>query len=394
MILSVENKLDQAPNTLVTFLANAGTVGGTVFPIKNVNGFNQNWAFQLGKTGEAQAEILINPNSPTGGTVLNSSGSALYAHQIDTPVYQINYDKVIFYRNIAGTTGSGTPLSNGTVSITPSQFYTEYNDPTATSTYGYQAQFYNSLSGQQTNLSSYFFSTGATFYSLQKLRDRAKHDLYSANYIKDDNTIDDWINEWLEIMTNSMIKVNQGYAQGTVIYPFGPPSGSPQVCLGTITDPLFVRPVKLEVSYDGNIWTTSTELKPYQFSSQDFYSAIYPCHYWQGDNVFGVLPTTQSGSAKFTYNLRYAPLVNDTDEVPLILKGYTTSCIEYVLHKAYSLDQKDDTADAHFQKFVLYQNAFVSEITPRDLTSEKMINMSDSISGMNEDVTLITEYFV
>ena len=394
MLLSIENKLDQAPNTLVTFLSTAGTAGGTAFPVKNVNGFNQNWAFQLGKTGEAQSEILLNPNNPAGGTVLNSSGVALYNHNVDTPVYQTNYDKVIFYRNIAGTTGSGTILANGTVNITPSQFYTEFNDTTGASTYGYQAQFYNSLTGQQTALSSYFFSTGPTFYSLQKLRGRAKHDLYSAQYIKDDSTIVDWINEWLEIMTNSMIKVNQGYAQGTVVYPFGPPAGSPQVCLGTVTDPLFVRPVKIEVSYDMNTWTTSTELKPYQFSNQDFYSAIYPCHYWQSDNVFGMLPATQAGFVKFTYNLLYTPLVNDSDEVPLILKGYTTSCIEYVLYKAYSLDQKDDPADGHFQKFLTYQNAFITQITPRDLTSEKMINFSDSISGMNEDVVMITEYFV
>ena len=54
-------------------------------------------------------------------------------------------------------------------------------------------------------------------------------------------------------------------------------------------------------------------------------------------------------------SLRYTPLANDTDELPQLMKGYTTSFIEYCLYKAYSLDQKDDTGDKHYQKAVMMQ---------------------------------------
>ncbi len=391
MLLQVENNLDKQQSTQFSNLSSAISAGGTVFPVKNVNGFNQNWAFQLGKTMEGQAEILTNPNNPSGGTALNSQGTNLYSHPIDTPVFQIHYDKVIFLRSTTGTSGTASAIA--TVSITPNQFYTEYNDASGALTYAYQSQFYNSVSGDTSGTSSWFIPGGPTFYSLQKLRSRLKHDLYSANYIKDDNTIIDWVNEWLEIMTNSMIKVNQGYALGTASYPFSL-SGTPSLALGTVTDPLFKNPIKVEITYDGVNYVNSMEIPYRSFGMNDNFSAIYPRHFWMGDTVFGILPPGTGGTVRMSNSIRYNPLVNDTDELPQILKGYTIGCIEYGLYKAYSLDQKDDIADRHFQKFVMYQNAFISEITPRDMTGEKMINLSESISGMNEDVVLSTEYFL
>ena len=370
---------------MYSFLSTNLAAGGTVVPVKNINGFTNQWSVQLGQTGEEQAEILTVSGVPSG-TALNTSGTIVYAHPQDTPVYNIHYDKVIFLRSTAGTLGTATALA--TVSITPDSFYTEYNDSTGVATYAYQTQFYNSVSGDLSGTSSWFVPGGPSFYSLQKIRTRIKGNLFDANYIKDDTTIDGWINEYVEIMTNAALKVNQGYNLGTTQYAFGTAG------LGTVTEPLYKYATKIEITTDGINYYNSAEIPVNRFSSTEIFSPIRPRHYWQGNTVFGILPNGNAGTARFNLGELSTQLVNDSDELPQFLKGYTTGCVEYGLYRAKSLDQKDQAGDSHYQKFLGYQNAFVTEITPRDQTGEKYINFVEGIGGRSEDVLLGTEYFV
>lgn len=390
MILSVTNNLTKEPSTVRTFLSTAITSGGTTIPVKNINSFQDQWAVQIGETGESQAEIQVISGTPSG-TALNTSGTFLYNHNIDTPIYQLHYDKIIWLRSTSGTTG--TPSAIATTAITPNLAYTEYNDASGAATYAYQVQYYNSVSGDTSGTSSWFTPGGPSFYSLQKLRQRAQDALYSANYIRNDTIVNDWINEWLEIMTNGAIKVNQGYSVGTAQYAFSPATGNPAQSLVTITDSLFKQAYKVEVTTDGVHWINSREIPNSQWSNGDYFSSLDPRHYWFGDNVLGILPNTVSGTVQVTYGKRTTPLSNDSDELPQSMKAYTTGCIEYVLYRAFDLDQKQSLADDHYQKFILYQNAFIAEITPRDQSSEKYINILDSLSGMDESVNLVNEYF-
>jgi hypothetical protein len=382
MIISVENSLDKQSTTLASFLSTNGTAGGTVVPVKNINGFQTSWAIQLGRTGEEQAEILT--ISSIGGTALNTAGTARYAHPIDTPVYQTHYDSVIILRSTSGTTGTPTALS--TVSITPDSFYTEYNDANGAATYAYQSQYYNSVNGDRSGTSSWFVPGGPTYYSLQRLRDRIKKSLFSSQYIKEDDTITDWINEWVEQMTNKALKLNQAYSVGTAGYSFGTAS------LGTVTASLFKYAMKIEVTWDGITYTSSTEIAVNQFSATDTFSSVSPRHYWQGDTIFGILPNGSSGTARFTLGQLQSELVNDTDELPQYLKGYTSGCLEYCLYKAYDLDQKQDIAESHYKKFKTSQGEFITDATPRDQTGEKYINFVEGI-GSADDPSL-ADYFV
>ena len=95
MILSVENNLDRQPSTQVTFLSTNVTSGGTIFPVKNINGLQSNWAQQIGKTGEEQSEI-VNISGAISGTVFNTASTGRFNHNIDTPIYQVHYDSIIF----------------------------------------------------------------------------------------------------------------------------------------------------------------------------------------------------------------------------------------------------------------------------------------------------------
>lgn len=377
MLLNVENSLSRQPSTQVSYLSTNGTAGGTVWPVKNIAGINNQWAQQIGQTGEEQAEIVVVSGAPAG-TAFNSSGTAKFSHPMDTPIYQIHYDKVVFLRSTAGTAGTATALA--TVAITPDSFYTQYDDTSGAATYAYQTQYYNSASGDLSGTSPWFIPGGPSFYSRQKLRDRVKHDLANATYIKNDDTIHDWITEWTEEMTNSALKVNKAYSAGTAQYSFGTAG------LGTITAPLFKYASKIEITSDGVTWRQTTELPMNRYSSTDIYSSISPRHSWQGDTVFQILPNGNAGTARMNLGQINTPMTSDSDELAQFLRSYTRGCIEYCLYKAKDLDQKDTEADRNYQKHLMIKKDFVAEITPRDFTGPQFIDIVDGDTGMESDI--------
>lgn len=371
MLISVENSLPNLPTTQNSYTSTNLTSGGTSVPVRNINPFSADSAIQLGNTGESQSEIRVVSGVPASGTI-NLSAALTYDHSLDTPVYDIHFDQIIFLRSTAGTAGTATAI--GTVSITPNSQFTDYDDTTGIATYAYKTQFRNSVSGDLSSESDWFVPGGPTFYSLQALRTRAKAALFNASYLKNDDVVTDWINEWVEQMTNSAIKVNQGYSIGTVAVAFGTTG------LGTITSSDFKTANKLEVSYDGVAYGNSSEIPLSSVDAGDTFSSLYPRHSWEGDTVFRVMPYGL-GTARITYSKLPTRLEDDVDELPLSLRSYTTSCIEYVLYRAYDNDEKPDQATAHYQKFAKLQNDFIREITPRDFTGPKYIDLTEGLSG-------------
>ena len=214
MLVRARNTLDTT--ALSSNLTNNTAIGASTLPVQNINSFSASWAVQLGRTKEENAEIVVLGTATPSGTALALSGTARYAHNIDTPVYATKFDKIIFKRSTAGTSGTATAMTNGTVTITPDSEYTQFDDTTALSTYAYKAAYYNSVTVEVSSDSDWITPTGFSFYSLAKLRQRSKDAIYNAGYIKSDEVIDDWINEWQEQMGNSAIKVNESYALGTV----------------------------------------------------------------------------------------------------------------------------------------------------------------------------------
>ena len=384
MIINIQNDLAKASGIQQTYVASAVSAGGTTSPVKNIAGFNNQWAQQFGQTGEETAEIMIISGAPSG-TALNfgtspshTGGTLLFAHAQDTPIFQIHYDQIVINRSTTGTGGAFSSI--GVANITPDSQFTSYNDASGASTYAYAVQYYNSVSGDLSGSSSMFIPGGPTFYSLQSLRQRVKDKLYSAGYIRDDTIITSWINEWVELMTNSAIKVNKGYLLGTNQYGFSTNG------LGTITDDYFKQAVKIEVTWDGVTFIPSSEINLYDFTETDFFNTYSPRHTWVGENIFEILPHTTAGTAKITYSKRFTPLVNDSDEPPLTLKAYTTSCTEYALSVAYGLDQKGEESQQHYQQYMQGNAEFINQISPRDQTGVKLISISESISGLGDDL--------
>jgi len=383
MLLSIQNNLvtTQTINSRVT---TNGTAGGTAIPVRNLNGFGAQYAVQLGMTGEEQSEIVI-IDSPTDTFLpIYSGGTLRYPHPLDTPVYQINYSQVIFKRSTTGTAGTASAIA--TVSITPDSLFTEYNDTSGASTYAYKVQYYNPVSGALSTESDWFIPGGPSWYSLQRLRGRIKSKLNNAGFIKSDSDIDDWINEWIEEMTNKALKVNEAYSTGTASYAYGTAG------FGTVTEPLFKYASKIELTSDNVTYQRSTEIPLNRYSTNDPFSSLTPRHAWVGDNVFQIMPNGNAGTAYMTLGKLQTQLVDDADELPTYLRGYTRGCTEYCLYVAKNLDEKDQAADKHFQKHLAAETDFIREITPRDQTGPKYIDLVEGIGS--EDGILASEYVI
>ena len=375
MLISVQNNIPDNPLVQSSYLQSAISAGGTTSVVRNQDPFSTQRAVQIGRTGEAQAEILVVSGAPSGGTV-NYSSAARFNHSVDTPIFDIHYDKIIFKRSTSGTTGTASAIA--TVTLEPSQLYTDYDDTSGVATYAYKTQYYNSVSGDTSTESDWFVPGGPTFYSLQKLRDRIKGALSDSGYLSDDTKINDWINEWVEMETNVAIKINEGYSMGTAQYSFGTAG------LGTITEPLFKNATKIEITTNGTDFTPSTEIPVNRFNTLNLYNALSPRHAWTGDTTFQIIPYGTSGTARFSLSLIFSPLSSDGDLLPQFLRGYTTGCVEYGLYRAYDADLKDAQADKHYARFLAQEKKFEAQITPRDQTGPKSIDLVESLSGMQE----------
>jgi hypothetical protein len=348
--------------------------GASTIPVKNINSFTTSWAYQIGKTGEEEAEIIA-AGTPSGTTIL--SGTIKYDHPIDTPIYNVHYDKFIVKRSTVGTSGTAIALTNGTISITPDSLYTEYDDTTGATTYAYKVQLYNSVSTDISAESDWITPGGPTFYSMQKLRQRIKDGIYNPDYIKSDSVVDDWINECLEEMNNAAIKVNQDYLLGTASYSFGTAG------LGTVTASDFMYPRKFEVTYDGVSYGTASKLNINEYDDNTVFGGAIPRYSWQGDTVFQILPKGSGGTARITYSKGEAILDNETDELPYPMRRYSRAFIYYGRAMAYENDQKDSTSETNYQKFLKVKSDFINEITPRDQTGVQHIQYVEALSGDN-----------
>jgi len=374
MLIKAKNNLtDQAH---FSYLSQGEASGAATLRVKNINGFTASYAQQIGKTGEELAEIVVLGTAAPSGTALSITGTTRYAHAADTPIYQIKYDQVVFERSTAGTAGTATVMTDGTVSITPDSLYTVFDDTTGASSYAYKIYFRNSITAATSAESDWLTPGGPSFYSLAKLRDRIKNKLRSANYVKYDSIVDDWINEWLERMNNIAIDVNKDYQIGTVDVAF---SGTAE--LGTITASDFKEVRRVWMTTNGTDFYMASKISLIDYTPQTTFYETQPNYYMQGDNVIGRKPADSSGTARISYYKMNAVLDSDADELPVSMRAYTKSFVDYGLSQAYYLDGKLNEGDRYLQSANQEAEKFRSEITPRSKSGPQYISITDDISA-------------
>ena len=372
MIVSTRNNLhEDAPKT---YLMNAEVAGTTVFRLRNTTGFGSSWAIQVGEIGQEQTEVLvISGNPPSIGTLGTTTAASTFEHPADTPVYAIKYNHVVFERSTAGTSGTATPITNGTLTYQADHELTQFDDISGSVSYAYRTYFRNSVLDTNTTESDWWVPTGLTFYALGKLRERTKGKLWNSDFLNDDD-IDDWTNEFKDKLMNAAIQANEDYSLGTVDVGFGTAG------LGTITTTDFKQPRRVWVTYNGNDYYQSTKMDANDDSPDRNYISTHPYHYWFGNDIFKVNPTESGGTARVMFYRMGTPMANDTDELPLFMRGYTDKFVEYNLLQAQYKDSKISMSEKTLAEQSLIGD-FVNQLAPRDKTGAEFIDITDAISG-------------
>lgn len=367
MIIRTRNLLHE--DVPFTRLRETEAAGATTLRVQNTTGLTTGWGVQIGEVGQEQTEVLVGTNS--NGTTITNPASA-YEHPKDTPVYFIKFNQVIFERSITGTSGSATPLTNGTVTYSANDFFTIFDDTSGAGTHAYRTRF--QYTSGSTSQSDWITPAGFDFYSLAKMRDRIRRKLWNSQYL-DDQDINDWINECKDDMANKVTSTNEDYAMGTVGVAFGTNG------LGTITQSDFTFPRRMWITYDGVNQYNSSKMNIDGYLPNQTFSATHPYHAWVTDNVFIVKPSNSQGTAEVTYQRFGTTMVNDTDILPIPMRSYTKIFVDYCKAQAKSKDNKENEAQAILDRVGTAIADFALNIAPKDRTGPTMISIVEPVSG-------------
>lgn len=355
VIKTINNLYETAPKT---FLGYPESVGTSVIRWKSANGLGASWAVQIGEVGEAQSEIAILSSGAPSGTLGTLTANTAYSHSADTPIYGIKYNQIVFEKSSAGTAGTATPITDGTITIQPNSQYTIFDDTNGTTSDAWRTYYRNSVLAVNSTESDWITTGGFNFYSLAKIRERVKEKLWKPDYLTDD-TIDNWINEWQEKMRNTAVSVNQDYAIGTANVAFGTNG------LGTITSTNYKDLRRVDVTYNGTDYYLAGKIPSNQYQTDQVFDTSTPKINMVGENVFQVNPSSTAGTAKIAFYSLVTPLVNDTDEIPVSMRGYTSSFVNYPYSQALFKDQKFEEGAAILSLAKEEKDRFKTELSPR-----------------------------
>ena len=368
MIIKSRNLL--ADSSQKSFLTNLEAGGTTVYRTKNTTALTAGWAIQIGETAEEQTEVILG-TATNIGTITGAASN--FEHPADTPLYFIKYNQIVFERSTAGTSGTATPMTDGTITYQADNQYTQFDDTSGSTSYAYKTYFRNSTLAVNSTESDWIVVT-PSFYSLSIIRQRTKDKLWDSSFIRDDSVVDNWTNEFKDRLMNGAIQANEDYNLGTVDVGFGTAG------LGTITTGDFKQPRRVWVTYDGNNFFQSTRMD----ANDDFPDRVYlstrPYHFWFGNDIIQVQPPESGGTARIMFYRMGTTMVNDTDELPRFMRGYTDAFVEYNLIQAQYKDSKISMSEKKLAENSLV-GEFINHLAPRDKSSTEMIDLTDAIEG-------------
>jgi len=371
MVIQQQNNLtDNAQKTYLSFAEVSGT---NVLRWQNPAGFNASWAIQIGDTGVDQSEIVLLGTAVPAGTAGTLTANTSYAHPAMTPIYAIKYDQIIFEVSTSGTAGTATPITDGTISITPDNNYTNFDHTNGSLSYAYKTYFRNSVTGSTSAESDWIVGT-VPMYAVGGIVQRVRDKIWHSDFVTDD-MIKDWISEWNEHLNNLAIQANEDYNLGSVNVAF---SGTTQY--GTITNDDFKQIRRCWITPNGNDWYQATKIDINKFTPSETFYNTRPYFFMYGDNVIGRLPNDSGGTAGILYYRINTKLVNDYDFLPLPARGYSKSFVDYALIQAQYKDDKISLSDKLQMEKALEDN-YRQQISPRNKTGPTYIDIVDITGG-------------
>lgn len=381
MILKVKNFLDQsAPTTYLTQIENTGTA---TLHVQNAVGPSAQWALQVGKTGEEKSEIVVLNSSDPSGTTYVLAGTTTFDHPTDTPVYGIKYNQIVWKRSTTGT--SGTAAAFATTNITPDNDFTQYDDTSGASTYAYKAAYYNSAIGTISSDSDWIMGSGYDFYSLANMRQRMKDKLFSTGFIGDDSIIDGWINEYLELMTNAAIDVNEDYNLGSTNVTF---SGTAE--MGTIGTADFKSIRRVWMTTNGTDWYVAQKMQPVDVRPNQVFNETMPYYFMYDQNQISRWPHDNGGTAAILYYKLTATMTNESDTLPQTMRGYTKGYVDYCMAQARYKEGKFAEGQAFEASAMAQLDKFKREMTPRNKSQSSTIQILENVGDEVNDLSYRT----
>ena len=82
--------------------------------------------------------------------------------------------------------------------------------------------------------------------------------------------------------------------------------------------------MKAKIAHD-----PKTLLARFALDADEQFNSTRPFHNWMGDTIFQVKPEESGGTARIAFYRLGTTMVNDTDELPNYMRGYTDGFVEY-----------------------------------------------------------------
>ena len=117
------------------------------------------------------------------------------------------------------------------------------------------------------------------------------------------------------------------------------------------------------------------------YDPNQVFSSVHPYHNWMGDTVFQVKPPESGGTARIAFYRFGTTMVNDTDVLPLPMRSYTKSFVDYGLSQAYLKDEKLYHYDRTITLAHGAKNDFITKLTPRDQSGPSMVDIVEAIDA-------------
>lgn len=175
MLFLVNNRV-LTQNRERTYLTSAVAAGGTLLTVKAVDSnawANNDWII-VGEIGTPTAEILQINGSVSDGATLTidnaGSGGARFVHNIDEPVYRIDFNKMQVYHS-ATVDGAKTLLA--TVEIQADDYESRYDDFSQASGFGF-VRFLNTQTNGASPFSDAIPYRGQSQKSLSKMVEKVR----------------------------------------------------------------------------------------------------------------------------------------------------------------------------------------------------------------------------
>ena len=265
-------------------------------------------------------------------------------------------------------------MASGTITYQPNSQYTVFDDATGSVSYAYRTYFRNSVLAVTSLESDWITPAGFDFYSLGAIRQRGKDRLWDASYVKDDSVFDGWINEYQERLNNAAISVNQDYRLGTVDVGFDGTDG-----FGTIISADFKDIRRMWITYNGSDYFQATKMNINDFLPDQQFSSVHPYFAMRGDTIFQVRPDESGGTARITYYALPSVLDDDTDLLPVSMRGYTKGFVDYIEGRALLKDGKIVEGQTKINDAETEIERFKQEMGDRLKTGPKFIDITESI---------------